>query len=117
SRLVQLVPGQPEIATVNFAGSTESDPLATPWILRLSLERNVERDRSRHIANRQVPRQLELLLVAFDSGAPEFDHRKLFDVQEIPRTKVIVALFRTRVDTSSVERHLDRRIPHVILIG
>src|SRR5258706_681706 len=108
ARLEYLIPGQAEIAAIDLALCAEASALTTPRILRLTLERDVERDRPSHITNGQVAGQLELLAVSLDLRAAEPDFRELLDVQKITRAKVVVTLRGATVDPRCLEDSFHR---------
>src|SRR6476661_4153563 len=108
--LEQHVPGQAEIAAIDLALRAEARSLATPRILRLPLELDVEGDLSRYVADRQVAGELELVPVSLDTRALEPDIGVLLDVEEIPRTEVLVALISPRVEARRLQRCLHRRL-------
>ena len=114
--LQRLIPGQPEIPAIDLAARAESNSLATPRILRLTLELDVKGNRSGDITNRQIARELELLPISFDSGASEFDLGILLSVQKITRAKMLVPLVGAGIDAGCLESRLDRGILRRFLI-
>ena len=115
--LERLIPGQTEITSIDLAARAESNPVSTPWISRPALKLDLERDWSRHVPDCQVSGKLELLLVALDSGAPEFDLGEQLGVQKIRRTEVLITLIGSCVDAYGLERRFDGRIAEVRLVA
>src|SRR5437868_10192546 len=110
------VPGEAVFTTVQLAGRAKPNPLATPRIFRLTLERYVERDRPSDVANRKVTGELEILFVALNVGALELDDRELLHIQEVSRPQVLIALLDSRIQRSRIQRDLDCRICWLLLI-
>jgi len=116
SCLQHLIPGQPELPAIDLAGCAEPHSLATPWILRLTLELDVQRDRLGHVTNGQLTLELEFLPISFDAGASEFDLGILLGVQKIARPKVLVPLVGAGIDARRFENCFDRRISGIFFI-
>src|SRR5207247_10990503 len=91
TRLQQLIPDQPEISSVDHTGSAESDALATPGILCLTLELHIKSNRPCHITDREGPRELALVPVTLDAHAAELALRVLVNVAAIGSPKVLMA--------------------------
>src|SRR5205809_7301911 len=83
ARLERHVPRQPEVAATELAVGRERRARSAPRILPLTPELHVERDRARDAADREVARELELVLRPRDVGAPERHLRVVLDVEEV----------------------------------
>src|SRR4051812_10316646 len=100
--LQRLIPGQPEVATVDLRIGGEAHARVPPRIAAASLVGGVERHLARRAADREVADDPEAVALvrpgAFDPAALEGNRRELLHVQEVGRAQVLVALLDAGVD-------------------
>src|SRR5262245_24135387 len=92
--LKHLVPLEAVVAPPDLRRRAEAAALAAPRIAAAALGRDVERHLAGHVADREIPYQLELVTVhAGDPRAAEGDVGEIVDVEEIGGPEVRVALW------------------------
>jgi hypothetical protein len=112
-----LIPGQPEIASIDLAARAEPDAFPTPGVSGPAFECNIERNWLRYVTDCQIARNLEALLVTLNPGAAELDLGILLDIQEIRRAQVLVALVGAGIETRGFEYRFDGRVLRIFLVA
>src|SRR5579863_9988922 len=112
-----LVPLQTEVLAVESAPRREADPFVAPGVLAAAAVLDVERDRTRDVADGQLAGQAVTLRAdLLDPRTAEPDLGEMLDVEEIGRLQVLVTLGRPRVDAGGVDRRLHDRAREVALV-
>ena len=108
-RLGAAAEDQPKLASPNGRG--RNPPAGSGTLrrcLRISQKLNMQSDWARHAVHRQIPRDIAGRRAGFPNApAFESDLRKFFNVKQLA-AQVLVALGDAGIDTSGLNRHVDR---------
>src|SRR5690606_11177410 len=107
ARFQPLVPGQPELPTVDLRPGIETEAFAAPRITSGPVVRHLQLDRTGHAADREVAHHPERVArvgeIAFHAGAPEGELRVIRHVEEVRGPKVVVPLLHPGVDARRID--------------
>src|SRR3954467_8464883 len=115
--LEQLGPVQAEVLSIEGGRRDEPSALVAPRVLRAAAVLDVEDDLATDVADGEVTRHaVALARHLLDSRAAKLHLREAFDLEEIRRAEMRVALGHAGVDAGDIDGRFDGRLGEIVVV-